>query len=228
MKLAVFDVDGTLVDSRVSIAEAMTGAFQAMALAPPDYDAIRAIVGMSLAPAIAALAPGADADDLARLKQEYVAAFARKRAAGYRDPLYDGAEDLLRDLRGQGWLMGVATGKSRAGVTAIFAAHGLTDLFDAVHCADDGPGKPDPHMLNCGIAALGAAPARTIMIGDTSHDMSMARAAGVYAQGVDWGFHTEDEMLAGGAHHVARSFGELAEALAAFGANARAAPAEMG
>jgi phosphoglycolate phosphatase len=228
MMLAVFDVDGTLVDSRASIAEAMTGAFQAMALTPPDYDAIRAIVGMSLVPAIAVLAPGADESDLARLKQEYVAAFARRRAAGLRDPLYAGAEDLLREMRGQGWLMAVATGKSRAGVTSVFAAHGLTDLFDSVHCADDGPGKPDPYMLNCGIAALSASPAHTIMIGDTSHDMLMARAAGVYAQGVDWGFHTEEEMMAGGAHHVSRSFGELAGALAAFKANARALQTEMG
>jgi phosphoglycolate phosphatase len=228
MMLAVFDVDGTLVDSRASIAEAMAGAFTTLGLAPPDYDAVRAIVGMSLGPAIAALAPGADAGDLARLKQEYVAAFARRRAAGLRDPLYDGAEELLRELRGQGWLMAVATGKSRAGVTSIFDAHGLADLFDSIHCADDGPGKPDPYMLKCGMAAFGAAPARTIMIGDTSHDMSMARAAGVYAQGVDWGFHTEDEMIAGGAHHVSRSFGELSAALAAFRANARAAPAELG
>lgn len=228
MMLAVFDVDGTLVDSRASIAEAMTGAFQALNLTPPDYNAIRAIVGMSLAPAIAALAPGASIDDLMRLKQEYVAAFTRRRAAGLRDPLYDGAEDLLRDLRGQGWLMAVATGKSRAGVTSVFAAHGLTDLFDAIHCADDGPGKPDPHMLNCGMRALGAPASRTIMIGDTSHDMAMARAADVYAQGVDWGFHTEEEMIAGGAHHVSRSFGELADALAAFRANARAARAEVG
>lgn len=228
MKLAVFDVDGTLVDSRASIAEAMTGAFQAMRLTPPDYDAIRAIVGMSLAPAIAALAPDANADDLLRLKQEYVAAFTRRRAAGLRDPLYDGAEDLLRDLRGQGWLMAVATGKSRAGVNAVFAAHGLADLFDTIHCADDGPGKPDPYMLNCGIAAMGARADCTIMIGDTSHDMAMARAADVYAQGVDWGFHTAEEMFAGGAHHVSRSFGELADALAAFGANARAVRAEVG
>jgi phosphoglycolate phosphatase len=228
MMLAVFDVDGTLVDSRASIAEAMTGAFQAMCLTPPDYDAIRAIVGMSLAPAIAALAPDANTDDLLGLKQQYVAAFARRRAAGLSDALYEGAEDLLRDLRGQGWLMAVATGKSRAGVTSIFDAHGLGDLFDSIHCADDGPGKPDPYMVKCAMAALGAPSARTIMIGDTSHDMAMARAADVYAQGVDWGFHTEDEMIAGGAHNVSRSFGELSGALAAFRANARAAPAELG
>jgi phosphoglycolate phosphatase len=222
MKLAVFDVDGTLVDSRASIAGAMDAAFVAVGLAAPGYEVTRSIVGMSLTPAIAQLAGDVPADVVAELQREYVAAFVRRRASGVRDPLYDGADDLLRVLKAEGWVLTVATGKSRAGVTAIVETHGLGGVFDAIHCADDGPGKPDPYMLVASMREVGADPADTIMIGDTSHDMAMARAAGVYAQGVTWGFHTEAEMRAGGAHGVAGTFRELREALTAFGANGRA------
>lgn len=217
MKLAVWDVDGTIIDSRASISSAMRIAFEANGLAPPSYDAIRAIVGMSLAPAIGSLAPNAAKDLLESLQADYVGAFVRNRESGAHDPMYDGADALLRRLKADGWKLAVATGKSRAGVVSIFDKHDLHDLFDAIHCADDGPGKPDPHMLVCNMQAMGADAARTIMIGDTSHDMAMARAAGVYAQGVTWGFHTEDEMIAAGAHHVARDFAALEKQLAAFG-----------
>ncbi len=216
MKLAVWDVDGTIIDSRASIAGAMSAAFEANGLTPPTYDETRAIVGMSLVPAISMLAPQADENLLNALKDDYVAAFVRRRASGRHDPMYDGADELLRRLRADGWIMAVATGKSRAGVVSIFDAHDLHDLFDAVHCADDGPGKPDPHMLTCNMRALGAQAANTIMIGDTSHDMAMARAAGVYAQGVTWGFHTAQEMLEGGADNVAETFEALERALASF------------
>ncbi len=217
MKLAVWDVDGTLVDSRASIASAMDAAFDTVRLPAPGYDGTRAIVGMSLRPAIAALAPADTPDDvLDRLQTEYVNAFVKRRAAGAQDPLYDGARELLDRLKAEGWLMAVASGKSRAGLNHIFAAHDLETMFDTVHCADDGPGKPDPYMLICALNAMGAEASNAIMVGDTSHDMAMARAAGVYAQGVTWGFHTRDELHAGGAHHVADDFAALDRALAAF------------
>ncbi|HWA23261.1 MAG TPA: HAD-IA family hydrolase [Caulobacterales bacterium] len=218
MKLAVWDVDGTIIDSRASIAESMAAAFVANGMPAPSYDQTRAVVGMSLSPAIRALAPDADDDLIASLQAAYVGDFKHKRASGYRDPMYYGADALLRRLKTDGWQLAVATGKSRAGVVSIFDAHDLHDLFDAVHTADDGPGKPDPHMLLENIRVLGANAAQTIMIGDTSHDMAMARAAGVYAQGVTWGFHTAQEMRAGGAHHVAEDFAALEAALDAFGA----------
>ncbi len=202
-KLAVFDVDGTLVDSRRSIAEAMAMAFTALSLPPPSYDATRRIVGLSLRPAIAELAPGLPERDYGRLADAYKDAFIANRAAGLVEPLYDGARDLVARLRAAGWRLGVATGKARRGVDAFLANHDFTGWFDAAFCADDGPGKPDPHMLQLVIDAVGADPADVVMIGDTSFDMAMARAAGVRAQGVAWGFHTVDEIAAGGAHHIA-------------------------
>jgi phosphoglycolate phosphatase len=205
-KLAVFDVDGTLVDSRRSIAEAMAMAFRSLGLPAPGYDDTRRIVGLSLKPAIATLAPDLPEADYARLANAYKDAFIANRAAGFAEPLYDGARELVTRLREEGWRLGVATGKARRGVDAFLETHNFHGWFDAAHCADDGPGKPDPHMLRLVIDAVGARDADTVMIGDTSFDMAMARAAACYAQGVSWGFHTVEEIQSGGAHHVAEDF----------------------
>lgn len=215
-KLAVFDVDGTLVDSRRSIAEAMAMAFRALGLPAPDYAATRRIVGLSLEPAIAQLAPNLPARDYPRLASAYKDAFIANRTAGLSEPLYDGARELVLRLRADGWRLGVATGKARRGVNAFFDTHDFHGAFDAAFCADDGPGKPDPHMLNLVIDAVGVDAAHTVMIGDTSFDMAMARAAGCYAQGVAWGFHTPEEVRAGGAHHVAEDYPELGDVLDAW------------
>ncbi|MBT9447738.1 MAG: HAD-IA family hydrolase [Hyphomonadaceae bacterium] len=205
-KLAVFDVDGTLVDSRRSIAEAMGSAFRSLNLPAPGYDETRRIVGLSLEPAIAVLAPDLDRSRYPVLAQAYKDAFVANRDAGLVEPLYEGAKEIVTELRAAGWRLGVATGKARRGVDAFLERHGFEGLFDAAFCADDGPGKPDPHMLNLVIEAVGARAADTIMIGDTSFDMAMARAADTYAQGVTWGFHTVEEIQSGGAHHIAEDF----------------------
>ena len=213
-KLAVFDVDGTLVDSRRSIADAMAMAFVSLSLPPPAYEETRKIVGLSLRPAIAVLAPDLPEARYAALADAYKDAFVANRAAGHFEPLYAGARDLVARLREDGWRLGVATGKARRGVDAFLDTHGFTGWFDAAFCADDGPGKPDPHMLRLVIDAVGAHPRDTVMIGDTSFDMTMARSADVYAQGVAWGFHTVEEIRDGGAHHVAEDMPALELALA--------------
>lgn len=212
--LAVFDVDGTLLDSRRSIGEAMAGAFSAIGLAPPAYEETRRIVGLSLIPAIQTLAPGLAPARYPELAEAYRQAFIANRAKGLSEPLYDGAADLIARLRADGWALGIATGKSRQGVEKFLDAHAFRGVFDVAFCADDGPGKPDPHMLRLNMTAMGAAEDLTVMIGDTSFDMAMARAAGAYAQGVGWGFHTIEEIEAGGAHHVADDFAALHASLA--------------
>lgn len=215
--LAVWDVDGTLVDSRASIQAAMGAAFHAEGLAPPPYDATRRIVGLSLPDAMDAMAPEADAAKLARLTQAYKDAWVEMHARpGFHEPLYPGAAALLERLRAEGWRLAMATGKSRRGVEAVLAMHGWADVFGSTHCADDGPGKPHAAMLRAAMAAAGADPADTVMIGDTSFDMVMARAAGARAQGVAWGFHTSDEVRAGGAEHVAADMAELGAELDRF------------
>lgn len=215
-RLAIFDLDGTLVDSRAAIAEAMAFAFRAEGLDAPSYDETRRIVGLSLEPAIRALRPELPEALIAPLGEGYKKGFLQQRAEGRSEELYPGARDLVTSLKQDGWLLGIATGKARRGVQHFMEAHGFEGVFDCAYCADDGPGKPDPHMLRLNLVSAQLPAAHAIMIGDTSFDMSMARAANVYAQGVSWGFHTIEEMQLGGANHVAESFEELAQALSLF------------
>ncbi len=211
--LAVWDVDGTLVDSRAVIAEAMDRAFEAAGLARPGYERTRVIVGLSLEPACRAmLGPDQAADDalVRRLAEGYRDAFMALRAEkADHEPLYPGARAAVTRLAEAGWLLAVATGKSRAGLERMLEVHGMRDMFDTLWCADDGPSKPDPHMLEQAMRDVGADRGQTVMIGDTAHDMRMARAAGVRAVGVAWGFHTPEEVVAGGAHEIHHDFPSL-------------------
>ena len=176
-------------------------------------------MGLSLGPALAELAPDLDADAQQALAQGYREHFWRLHGEpGFVEPLFPGAAETLARLRREGWRIAMATGKSRRGVESVMRMHGWADLFDSTHCAEDGPGKPDPAMLIEAMRALGSPPEATVMIGDTGHDMRMAKAAGVRAQGVAWGFHTAEEVAAAGADHVALTWGELDAALDRFGA----------
>ncbi|MCG8441838.1 MAG: HAD-IA family hydrolase [Caulobacterales bacterium] len=218
LRLVIWDLDGTLVDSRRMITGAMDAAFAAVGLPEPGYDGMRHIVGLSLDEAMRRLAPeGAGPDLIARMESAYKEEFVAQRARpDHHEPLYDGARQTLERLAGAGWLMAVATGKGRRGVEVVFDHHDLGAFFDAVRCADDGPGKPHPFMVEDALTALGVAGADAVMVGDTAHDMAMARAAGVRAIGVTWGFHTPDEVAAGGADEVHHDFSALNAALDAF------------
>lgn len=213
----MFDIDGTLVDSRSTIQRSMEAAFEAIGRPPPDYEATRQIVGLNLQEALDALAPGLDEDGRTRLTKAYGDAFVALHAQpGVVEPLYDGAAELLDRLRGDGWLIAMATGKSRRGVERVIRTHDWADLFDSTHCADDGPGKPHPAMLVECMRVLQVRPHQVVMIGDTGHDIRMAKAAQVRAQGVGWGFHTAEEVRDAGADHVAETFDELGEQLDRF------------
>jgi len=216
-KLVVWDVDGTLVDSRQTIFDSMRTGFAAAGLPPLTYEAVRQVVGLGLMEGVGVLLPDAAPEVRVRVAEAYKAAFGAKVAQpGYIEPLYDGAAETLDRLRAAGWKIAMATGKSRRGVETIIRMHDWADLFDSTHCADDGPGKPDPAMVLEAMKALQADPAHTIVVGDTAHDMRMARAAGACAQGVSWGFHTAEEVQEGGADHVAHDFAELNRQLDAF------------
>jgi phosphoglycolate phosphatase len=223
-KLVVWDVDGTLADSRQTIFEGARGAFAALGEPEPTYEAVRQIVGLELRTGLGVLMPhraGAELDEAVDAYREAFQAWVRR--PDFVDRLYDGAAETLDRLRAGGWKMAMATGKSRRGVETVLRNHNWADLFDSTHCSDDGPGKPDPAMLLEAMRTLGCGPERTIMVGDTAHDMRMARSAGVYAQGVSWGFHTRAEVLAGGADHVADDFASLNRQLDAFAETLKAA-----
>jgi len=204
-KLAVFDCDGTLVDSQANICRAMEEAFLLADIPAPPRTAIRRIVGLSLVEALAALLPQADAALHRRMAADYKDACFRLRTSGAMadEPLFEGIATVLATLAEDGWLLGVATGKSDRGLAHILGHHGLAERFVTLQTADRHPSKPDPAMLVAAMAEAGAEPQMTAMIGDTSFDMAMAKAAGARAVGVAWGYHDVHELVEAGADVVA-------------------------
>ena len=209
-RLAVFDCDGTLVDSQHNICTAMVRAFEGAKLVPPDRPSILSVVGLSLPLAIARLLPGHEADFHEHLSEQYKLCFQQmRRENSVTEPLYDGIADLVRDLDAQGWLLGVATGKSDRGLDFCLRHHGIHAHFVTLQTADRHPSKPHPSMIDACLEATGAERAHTAMIGDTAYDMEMAVNAGVRAFGVDWGYHHPQELVEAGAEAVAGSMAEL-------------------
>ena len=218
--LAVFDVDGTLVDSRASIHIGACEAAKALGLPEPSYDRVRQIVGLTLDKALHVLEPQLTMAELAEFVAAFQKSFRDRYEAGHEEPLYDGVMDTLRMLKRDGWKLSIATGQNSRGVARNLSRPEWSDLFLSAHCASDGPGKPDPSMLLAAVHRNGARLDRTVMIGDTSHDMLMAKNAMVTGQGVGWGFHTVEEQLAAGAVHVANDFTDLQASLARFASKA--------
>jgi phosphoglycolate phosphatase len=200
-RLAIFDCDGTLVDSGATIRAALEAAFAAHGLECPPLEVTRKVIGLSLMESMAALVPNGDH---AALTQSYKDAFFAMRGAGrVEEPLFDGVVDLLKALEADGWLLGVATGKSDRGLRHCLESHGLFDRFATLQTADRNPSKPHPAMALAAIAETGAEPQRTIFVGDTGWDMGCARNAGIGAIGAGWGYHDIEELTAEGAHAVA-------------------------
>ncbi len=216
IKLAVFDCDGTLVDSQANICRAMEDAFLLADIPAPPRAAIRRIVGLSLVEAIRALLPHADDAQHRRMAADYKDAFFRLRTSGElaEEPLFDGIAGVLQALVDDGWRLGVATGKSDRGLTHILDHHGLAHHFVTLQTADRHPSKPDPAMLLAAMDEAGATPQNTAMIGDTSFDMAMGKAAGARAIGVAWGYHGIRDLADAGADVVAERVSALPGLLA--------------
>lgn len=209
--LALFDCDGTLVDSQANICMAMEHAFAACGqIAPPRGD-IRRIVGLSVFEAVCALIPDAGTPDQTKLAEAYKQAFFDLRGQGLiEEPLYDGIAPLLTSLHAEGWMLGVATGKSDRGLERCLDHHGLRYMFVSLQTADRHPSKPHPSMVHQAMADADALADRTVMIGDTTYDIDMGRAAGCQTIGVNWGYHPPEELHDAGADVVAETIDELA------------------
>ncbi len=213
-KLALFDCDGTLVDSQHNICMCMEDAFGRAGITAPHRADIRRIVGLSLLQAVKALTPDLSADLQEQISEDYKTAFQRLRGNGLvEEPLFDGIAAALDTLKADGWMLGVATGKSDRGLQLCLEAHGLLGRFITLQTADRHPSKPHPSMVHLAMTEAGAAPESTVMIGDTSFDMLMGVAAGARSLGVDWGYHSADELRNAGAYYVANHATELRKAL---------------
>jgi len=217
MKLAIFDVDGTLMDSQAMILASLTAAFSAEQLPLPSRPEMLGIVGLSLVKAMSVLRPDDEAPRHERLAEAYKKAFWSYRTnKSYPEIPFDGALDLLRRLQGRSdVLIGIATGKAQRGVRHIIDQFGLEGVFATIQTSDDAPSKPHPGMILQAMAECGAAPEDTVMIGDAVFDIDMAHAAGVRAIAVSWGFQPPASLERAKPHAIANSFNELEDALAA-------------
>jgi len=213
--LAVFDCDGTLVDSQHNIVAAMTEAWRAYGLTPVVGAAVRRVVGLPLLDAIAILFPDGERRDHIALSDLYKDAFRTLRQQpDHHEPLYPGAVEVLDALQSSGTLLAVATGKSRRGLIATLERHGLAGRFTVLKTADDAPGKPNPHMLLDAMSETGATPESTVMIGDTVFDIEMAVNARTPSIGVSWGYHDPAELISAGASRIVERFGDVVEVAA--------------
>jgi phosphoglycolate phosphatase len=205
-RLAIFDCDGTLVDSGATIHRALAEALESHGIAIPPARECRKVIGLSLIQAMAALLPDADHRDHHELAETYKRCFQRARQEGrIEEPLFDGIPDLLDALDQDGWLLAVATGKSDRGLRHCLDNHGLAGRFVSLQTADRHPSKPAPQMALAAMADAGASGANTIVIGDTSFDIAMAVAAGASGIGAAWGYHDVDELVGAGASAIADS-----------------------
>lgn len=192
-KLIVFDWDGTLMDSEERIVACIQAAFADLGEPPPSREAARNIIGLGLEEAMASLWPEGDRRQRHRLAERY-----RHHFLGANEtptPLFHGAREVVDWLAGRGYLLAVATGKSRRGLDSVLASTGLGERFHATRCADETFSKPHPEMLLQLMDELGVRGCDTLMVGDTEYDMQMAYSAGAGALAVCYGVHERERLL---------------------------------
>jgi phosphoglycolate phosphatase len=191
-ELLVFDWDGTLMDSAGAIVASLQGACSDLGLPVPSEEGARYVIGLGLQDAMAHILPGVEPSVYPSIAERYRDHFLRHDSDTV---LFAGAAELIASLHESGFLLAVATGKGRRGLERSLAATGLKRYFHATRCADEGFSKPHPGMLEALMEELGVVPERTLMIGDTTHDMEMARAADVARLGVAYGAHEKAALL---------------------------------
>lgn len=215
MILVLFDCDGTLVDSQNMIVEAASRAFESQGETPPTRAEILSIVGLSLDEALSTLTGSPVNQRVRNLVEAYKNAFHSLRAdPDYHEPLFPGALQAIETLAAMDdVLLGVATGKSQRGLRAVLAAHDISHHFATLQTADDAPSKPHPEMILRALRETGAGHADTVVVGDTSFDMHMAKNANSHALGVSWGYHPTEHLAAAGASRILNDFSELVPAI---------------
>lgn len=190
-ELIVFDWDGTLMDSAAMIVDSVQSAARDLGLDPPTEARARHIIGLGLGDALRHALPDLPEDHYPELVERYRHHYLSR---DHQLVLFAGADALIRQLAENGFRLGVATGKSRAGLDRALAHTGLGELFHSSRCADECHSKPHPQMIEELMDELAVSPAQTLMIGDTTHDLLMAHNAGVDAVAVSYGAHTRDSL----------------------------------
>lgn len=216
LRLALFDCDGTLVDSAFAIQSAIIMVFQQFSYSEPSLDETKSVIGLSLDLAIAHLLKRPVDDEILAMVAAYKENYRKIRSDVFSaEPLFPGVLDMLTTLeKDDTTLLGVVTGKSRMGIDRICEAYKL-HCFITIKTADDCPSKPNPAMVIESCKQTGVFPESTYVIGDSIYDMQMAKLAKAKAVGVSWGYHMPDALRAAGADFIAREPKDLLSILKA-------------
>lgn len=203
-ELIVFDWDGTLMNSEAKIVRCLAAAAGELGLPGLGEDAMREVIGLGMEEAARRLFPIAATEQ----RQNFVASFREHylHLDRTRIELFPGVSRGLRALVRQGYVLAVATGRPRRGLERMLAQTKLQRVFAATRCADEAPSKPHPQMLSELLAATGIPARNSLMVGDTVHDMEMARNASIDGLAVGYGAHTRERLLACGALACVNSF----------------------
>jgi phosphoglycolate phosphatase len=207
-ELIVFDWDGTLMDSAGAIVACIQAAAADLGLAPPSEERARHVIGLGLHEALRHALPELEEARHLELADRYRHHYLSQ---DHGLALFAGADALVRDLATDGFMLAVATGKSRKGLDRAMATSGLGDFFHASRCADECHSKPHPQMLEELMEEFGVSPGLTLMIGDTTHDLAMARNAGVQGLAVSYGAHPRETLEELAPLHCAGSVAELSD-----------------
>jgi phosphoglycolate phosphatase len=191
--LIVFDWDGTLMDSTGTIVKCIQAAAKDLGLPIPDNKSASHVIGLGLQEAMEVVLPGLDTKYYQRIVERYRYHYLTKDQGL---SLFDGVPEMLADLSQQGYFLAVATGKTRVGLNRALHSANLLSAFDATRCADETFSKPHPAMLQELTRELGQDMQRTVMIGDTTHDLQMAANAGAAGIAVQYGAHPAPELAA--------------------------------
>ncbi len=225
LRLAAFDLDGTLLDSIPAITEGVRICWEALGFPEVETRAIRSIIGLPWEEGVRKLMPGAGPREV-RMIQDYYAAIVRgERPRPPRPPerIFPGVESLLDRLEAEGYLLAIVTSRSSRRLPELLSRNGLADRFVSVQTADLGPGKPNPHLLLQAMRIAGVETHDTVMIGDTIYDVQAGVNAGTPAIGVSWGVHGEVELREAGAGAVAHAIEDLFDLVEQAVTEARAA-----
>ncbi|MBJ3784153.1 HAD-IA family hydrolase [Devosia sediminis] len=211
----MFDMDGTLIDTEALIAEHMATTFAEAGLPVPTPAQSRRVIGLSLPRAMQQLLGSEDLDLANELAERYRAYYrASLVAAEGREGLFPGAREALEQLQGQPeTILGIATGKGLSGVHRLTELHGVAGFFSTLQTPDHNPSKPDPGMMLRAMGETGVDKDQTVIIGDTTFDMLMGKAAGTKTIGVTWGYHDAEELREAGADILIDDYSQLCGAI---------------
>ena len=210
LKLALFDYDGTIVDSAIMIVEGAIAAFRICGLPDPDPAKVRENIGKPLAIALDEYMPPGFNVTPNEISEAYRSWYAEQGRLGLQnEPLYPGVVELLKELKSSDWLIGIATNKSRIGLTNGLAKHNLSDMFDITLSTDENIAKPNPAMAIRAMNELGVEKKYCVMIGDTINDIGLGVNAGINSIGVKWGYNDKNLLSSAGADYLVDDANQL-------------------